>query len=174
MKHLFLTLLLATLCAATSYGQTIKTLGYNATNGVVVYTNTNTLNFINPVFFGSLAQGELSLDTSFEDDGLGLSIRRGTNDGIFLLNLGFTNNTIHFFVPISFQNNTAAPITRTNLGIPLAALTNTSNVTTMRALAGSTNTNQPFSGTFNTYDPVSEEYYTVIVSNGIIVSIPGL
>jgi hypothetical protein len=34
MKHLFLTLL-ATLCAATGYGQTMKALSYNASNGVV-------------------------------------------------------------------------------------------------------------------------------------------
>ena len=48
MKTL-LTLLLATLCAATSYGQTIKSLGYNTTNGqIVAATNvvwTNAFNF---------------------------------------------------------------------------------------------------------------------------------
>ena len=38
-------------------------------------------------------------------------------------------------------------VARTNLGLGLPALTNTSNVTTMRALAGSTNTNEPYSGT---------------------------
>jgi hypothetical protein len=42
MKTL-LTLLLAAFCAATGYGQTIKTLGYNTTNGQVVYSGTNTL-----------------------------------------------------------------------------------------------------------------------------------
>lgn len=36
---------------------------------------------------------------------------------------------------------------RVGIGLPLDALTNTSNVTTMRALAGSTNTNEPYSGT---------------------------
>jgi hypothetical protein len=46
MKHLFLTLLLATLCA-TAYGQTIKSLGYNTTNGQIVYLGTNTLAFTN-------------------------------------------------------------------------------------------------------------------------------
>jgi hypothetical protein len=48
MKHL-LTLLLAALCAATSYGQTIKSLGFNSTNGqVIAATNlvwTNAFNF---------------------------------------------------------------------------------------------------------------------------------
>jgi hypothetical protein len=49
MKHLFLTLLFATLCAATSYAQTIKALGYNTTNGqIVAATNvvwTNAFSF---------------------------------------------------------------------------------------------------------------------------------
>lgn len=36
---------------------------------------------------------------------------------------------------------------RTSLQLSLSALTNTSNVTVMRALAGSTNTNEPYSGT---------------------------
>jgi hypothetical protein len=50
MKHIFLTLLLATLCA-TGHGQTVKTLGYT-TNGNVVYTGTNKLIFTNPVDLG--------------------------------------------------------------------------------------------------------------------------
>ena len=41
----------------------------------------------------------------------------------------------------------SAEISRTNLSLGLPALTNTSNVTAMRALAGSTNTNEPYSGT---------------------------
>jgi hypothetical protein len=48
MRHL-LTLLLATLCAASAFGQTIKTLGYNTTNGqIVAATNvvwTNAFSF---------------------------------------------------------------------------------------------------------------------------------
>jgi hypothetical protein len=51
MKRL-LTILLATLCAATGYGQTIKALGYN-TNGQVVYAGTNVLTFTNQMSFGS-------------------------------------------------------------------------------------------------------------------------
>jgi hypothetical protein len=51
MKKLFLTLLLATLCA-TGYGQTIKSLGYNTTNNRVVGpTNTNALVFTNVTSF---------------------------------------------------------------------------------------------------------------------------
>ena len=164
-----LAILLATLCAATGYGQTIKSLGYNTTNGVVVYTNTNTLNFTNPVFFNWLAQGELALNTAFEDDGFALSIFRGTNENIVLINLGFTNNTLHLFVPVGFQNNTIAATTRTNLGLPLPALTNTSNVTAMRALSGSTNTNHPFSGSISVTG--TNNTNTLVFSNGILQSV---
>jgi hypothetical protein len=59
MKKLFLTLLLATLCV-TGYGQTIKSLGYNTTNGEVVYTGTNGLNFATEVFFG----GDISITSA--------------------------------------------------------------------------------------------------------------
>jgi hypothetical protein len=52
MKTL-LTLLFATLCAATGYGQTMKALSYNASNGVVAYSGTNTLEFTNKPLFAS-------------------------------------------------------------------------------------------------------------------------
>lgn len=70
--------------------------------------------------------------------------------------------------PLSFSGDNAASnlaTTRTNLGFPLAALTNTSNVTTMRALAGSTNTNQPFSGSI-----ALTNTNTLVFSNGILLS----
>jgi hypothetical protein len=46
MKTLTTLLALALFCA-TGYGQTIKSLGFNTTNGEVVYTGTNTLTFTN-------------------------------------------------------------------------------------------------------------------------------
>lgn len=60
-----------------------------------------------------------------------------------------TTSAVTFHAPIAFTGTNAAlaPTTRTNLGLGLAALTNTSNVTAMRAFGGSTNTNEPFSGT---------------------------
>jgi hypothetical protein len=57
-----------------------------------------------------------------------------------------------------------------SLGLGLPALTNTSNVTMMRALAGSTNTNQPFSGTFTIKDENSDNR-DVTISNGIVLSV---
>ena len=55
-----------------------------------------------------------------------------------------SNANINFYNAVSFNQ---PAVVRTNLGLRLPALTNTSNVTTMRALAGSTNTNEPYSGT---------------------------
>jgi hypothetical protein len=71
---------------------------------------------------------------------------------------------------IDFETDPVAAITRTNLGIPLPALTNTSNVTMMRALAGSTNTNQPFSGTVEYHNHAADPFFMEI-SNGIILRI---
>jgi hypothetical protein len=59
--------------------------------------------------------------------------------------------------------------TRTNLGLPLPALTNTSNVTVMRALAGSTNTNQPYSGAVELSDGIVS--WLLTFSNGILLKL---
>lgn len=71
--------------------------------------------------------------------------------------------------PFTFGNVTNAAISRTNLGIPLDALTNTSNVTMMRALAGSTNTNEPFSGSISVVG--TNNTNTLVFSNGILQSV---
>jgi hypothetical protein len=158
MKTL-LTLLLATLCAATGYSQTMKALAYNTTNGVIIYTNTNNLRFSNNVVVESIETHRLD-------------IRSGTNLYILLDDsIADFNVAASFNHPdgIQFTTNTGAAATRTNLGLPLPALTNTSNVTMMQALAGSTNTNHPFSGSFNVTDDNSTTR-TIVVSNGIIVS----
>jgi hypothetical protein len=222
MKHLLLTLLLATLCA-TGYGQTIKSLGYNTTNGQVVYTGTNVLTFTNNIGFSSgrieIGQGlgfwdgadgtyalffqgddPVILNSRWNDDsvrsalGLGATWLTNTNVTNFrtAIGLGATNdvyfNTIeadNFTItgsnqltvpslflngPIEWNEAADASTTRTNLSLPLPALTNTSNVTTMRALAGSTNTNEPFSGSFVVV--VEDlELRTLTISNGIILSV---
>jgi hypothetical protein len=171
MKTL-LTIFLATLCAATSYGQTMKALSYNTTNGVVAYSGTNKLTFTNEVRFGG---GDLRIDSA---------------GGIYWSgDVRYEPETQTFYEQIQFDSPATAATTRTNLGIPLAALTNnnvtnfrsaiglglpaltnTSNVTTMRALAGSTNTNQPYSGVI-TYKDDADEINTLTVSNGIIIQL---
>jgi opacity protein-like surface antigen len=54
MKRFFLAAIAALLCAAPATAQTIKTLGYNTTNGVIV-AGTNALSFTNSVSFATLA-----------------------------------------------------------------------------------------------------------------------
>lgn len=46
MKHLAAIFLI--LAAAAAHGQTVKSLGYNTTNGQVIYSGTNALYFTNP------------------------------------------------------------------------------------------------------------------------------
>jgi hypothetical protein len=106
----FLTLLLVTLCAASGYGQTIKTLGYNTTNGQVVYSGTNMLNFPNAV--------------TFNEDIFGSYLEIGS--------LQLQNNGIVFS---GTNAATAAATTRTNLSLGATWLTNT-NVTNFRAAIG--------------------------------------
>jgi hypothetical protein len=236
MKHLLCILLLATLCATTSFGQTIKTLGFNTTNGEVVANTTNTLTFTNAgVAFGGdmtisgpvIAGSGVSFSFEDADFAYGASIVRqnlgfstnlntfwtatnssnarsavglgatwltntnvtnfrtaiglgATNDVTFETvnvdqlswegNLVFEPETGIFWTDIGFENPTNAAITRTNVGLPLPALTNTSNVTMMRALAGSTNTNQPYSGIITYKDDV-DDINTLTVSNGIIIQL---
>jgi hypothetical protein len=228
MKTLFLTLLLATLCA-TGHGQTIKTLGYNTTNGEVVYTGTNVLTFTNQVvkFEASAEISDLEVDSlgvansavfaeAFEfattnaaatartNLGLGWPALISSNAAASLLGINASNQVVAatniiFTNGVAFTTNAAAStlanlglgtnasvtisnlnvqsvsITnadtfRTNIGIPLPALTNTNNADTMRALAGSTNTNQPFSGTFSWQD-FNDDTVSIVVSNGIILSV---
>jgi hypothetical protein len=173
MRHL-LTTLLATLCAATSYGQTLKSVMID-TNGVQVNQ------------FGS---GSAS-NTAIKLGGTNWGFWRATGpDRIFLSIDGatgatFTSNsitttsfsgnlsggvTIGAGQSISFSGGANVSGTRTNLGLGLPALTNTSNVTTMRALAGSTNTNQPYSGTFDFQD-FSDNTVRLTITNGIILNI---
>jgi hypothetical protein len=149
----FLTLLLVTLCAATSYGQTMKALSYNASNGVVAYSNTNDLQLPSSVKFGGDARIVSSILQFANEDRISLEETRFVGDWTFAGTITFE----------------AAASVRTNLGLGLPALTNTSNVTTMRALSGSTNTNHPFSGSISVTG--TNNTNTLVFSNGILQSV---
>jgi hypothetical protein len=106
--------------AAPAQGQTIKSFGYNTTNGQVVYGGTNDLTFTNsvsaPQFF----------------------VKIGTN--IFL---SIAEDVAEFLVPIdvrssngmSFSATNSAAATRTNLSLGATWLTN-ANVTNFRSAIG--------------------------------------
>jgi hypothetical protein len=156
----FFCILLVALCSATSFGQTIKTLGFNTTNGqVVANTGTNALTFTNAgVAFG----GEITISGSTISGPVNsLSFEDGAFTGTIYMDGG----------SILFSGATNAATTRTNLGLGLPALTNTSNVTMMRALAGSTNTNEPYNGIIQYADGPDGDTYEMTVSNGIILKI---
>jgi hypothetical protein len=122
MKHLFHTLLLATLCAATSYGQTMKSLMYNTTNGNVVYSSTNVLTFTNEVRFAS---GDLRIDSV---------------GGIYWSgDLRYEPETQTFYQQVQFGSSAAAAATRTNLGLGATNVVQFARVTTSFIQSATTN-----------------------------------
>lgn len=261
--NLLLSILFAICLCATASAQTIKTLGYNASNGVVVYTNTNTLVFkslsvsnyesynplrfvttdesLNAGYFGDIGKGQWGVVFNFGSEsqwGVPILMEEGQN----IVNRPTASNTITFIQPLAWSETNFAATTRanlgfstnlntlwtatniyiatdalgfsldpdeggtkinaagglwdtangeyslrfedgdpffgtsvnkalwrTNLGLPLAALTNTSNVTAMRALSGSTNTNHPYSGSISVTG--TNNTNTLVFSNGILQSV---
>jgi len=241
MKHL--AALFLVLAASAAYGQTVKSLGYNTTNGRVVYSGTNALTFTNSLAVATASGSSLSIGNTNSqirrDPGSGsLVLTANANTNIFEFR---SNGTLQISGPISFGLTTNAAgyaaTTRTNLGLGLPALTNTnaasfrdaiglggwatlsdggalrsedltisdgeqpdyirftagsgvafygnrasqfrtaldlglpaltntSNATMMRALAGSTNTNHPFSGTVSVVG--TNNTNTLVFSNGIL------
>jgi hypothetical protein len=141
MKALTTLFALAIFCA-TACGQTIKALGYNTTNGqIVAATNVVWTNAFS--FSTNTVAAQVRTNLS-----LGSTWLTNTNVTNFrtAIGLGLTNfvefaqvESGHFFVAdgpngIVFETDSVAAITRTNLGIPLPALTNTNNFNTLKEL----------------------------------------
>jgi hypothetical protein len=137
--------------AATNATITRTNLGLGAT----WLTNTNVTNFRTAIGLG--ATNEVFFNTVEVDNFIISGSNQLTIPSLFL------NGSIEW------NEASDAATTRTNLGIPLPALTNTSNVTMMRALAGSTNTNQPHSGNLDVVGQLGN--FTIVVSNGIIIDV---
>ena len=147
MKTL-LTLLLATLCAATSYGQTIKSLGFNSTNGqIVAATNvvwTNSFSFSTSTVAAQVRTNlglgwsaltntnaanfrsaiELGIDNSVEFNQVVVTKNDLTtglySEGGIVIEADGTNYSSVFVFSGDESVNLQARA-RTNLGIPLAA-----------------------------------------------------
>jgi hypothetical protein len=102
MKLRLLILLAAALAASPAAGQTIKSLGFNTTNGQVVYSGTNPLTFTNTVYASQFW------------------VKIGTNSYVSL-----ADDIAEFYVPIdvrssngiTFSATNSASVTRNNLGI---------------------------------------------------------
>ena len=125
----------AALAAAPAAGQTIKSLGYNTTNGNIVAATNVT--FTNSVGFASTARAatrtNLSLGTfKTTDNDIFSEIYSGSDLRIV------AGDSIEFFESFSFSGPNSADYagnSRTSLGLPLPALTNTS-VTNFRTAIG--------------------------------------
>lgn len=182
MKTL-LAAILVTLCAVTAHGQTIKSLGYNTTNGQVVYGGTNTLTFTNTnVEFLSASFGnqiQVAPGTAgtpafrFSTNAVGMYYGSALGVGPFLgvtVNSNaiarFATNKVFFDQPIEFPNATNAALTRTNLGLGAAWLTNT-DVTNFRTAIGLGATNEVLFGTVLSGRVESTTFYVEVGSNGI-------
>lgn len=238
MKRLLSILLTAILCSTAASAQTIRTLGYNSTNGqVIANAGTNLLTFTNTaVFSAANNDADVILEECYTATNKEVGIHLANQEIIAGGNavLSWTTNEIAFYQPMQFYDNSAGQ-TRTNLGLgttnivrfgqiylggsdgisnsvqwgiaddgvltiyghsptnadlveiidyfggdiarnirkgfglSLSSLTNTSNVTLMRALSGSTNTNHPFSGTVSVIG--TNNTNTLVFSNGILQSV---
>lgn len=175
-----LTLLLATFCA-TSYGQTIKSIGFNSTNGqIVAATNvewTNAFRFSTNTVAAqvrtNLGLGATWLTNTSATNfctAIGLGVTNVVQfDGLVAVGYGIEASGLQLSGPeatLSFTHESARADTRAQLGLGLSALTNTSNVRAMRALSGSSNTNHPFSGSV-----ALTNTNVLVFSNGILQAV---
>jgi hypothetical protein len=122
VPYLPLVALLLFLAAAPGYGQTVKSLGYNTTNGQIVYGGTNALTFTNAFAFSTNTLAA-SVRTNL---GLGWSALTNTNASTFRSALeipwsGLTNTNTATFQAALFPATNAAP-TNTNAPTPDAWL----------------------------------------------------
>lgn len=155
----------------TNVIETFVPIAFGDTN-VVAATRANLgLGVTNSVRFGSILlyqNGEATNSITYGADELIFS-----QNGVTYFSLdGSSGGNVTFAKPISFigtNSITSAATTRANLGLPLATLTNTSNVTMMRALSGSTNTNEPYSGSISVVG--TNNTNTLVFSNGILQSV---
>jgi hypothetical protein len=110
MKRFFLTLLFAALCA-TGYGQTLKSLMYNTTNGRVMYSGTNVLTFTNTIRTDRIESATVGSDAFiyFDSDVIRMEATAVAFEG-----------PMEFYFPIVFQGTNSASVaaaTRTNLAL---------------------------------------------------------
>lgn len=126
--------------AALNIAQTRTNIGL----GAMWLTNTNVTNFRTDIGLGStnspefasvvLGTGALTISGGAEDD---ISIENESGGFEFKLTGSVAlrlDGTANFYSAINFNNTTNAATTRTNLGLPLAALTNTNNASFQMAI----------------------------------------
>jgi hypothetical protein len=148
MKKLALTLLFGILGVGV-YGQTIKSLGYNTTNGQVVYNGTNVLTFGYSVKIGS---DPITIN--------GTTISWGG-----VQRIDFEENRLFGELAVDtiiWDNPTNAATTRANLGLGATWLTNT-NVTNFRTAIGLGATNSVTFAALHAEQDASSSVYTLTI-----------
>ena len=115
--------------ASVASAQTVKTLGYNTTNGKVVYSGTNSLAFNNVLFgtgyFTNSTDGVFQLrfgatNTGFKRSGGGQTTLVSSGSDVVV----FSSNSLTIKTAVAFENSTNAAISRTNLGLGGGITTN--------------------------------------------------
>lgn len=157
---------------ATATGRAVLTAANAAAAATAIGLGANNSVFFNAVevgqtysysaVIGEAVDGFLHIATLQQGE---IQIGWGSDTGDYELAATLEQAGWSFHKPFAIANATNRAITRTNLGLGLPALTNTSNVTIMRTLAGSTNTNHPFSGN------VSVGTNSLVFSNGILLNV---
>jgi hypothetical protein len=150
------TLFALAILSATVSAQTIKSLGYDTASGeVVANTGTNVLTFTNEVAIGSeshllvtAAEKQLTVFSGPE----GQNILTLNEDAAHALGGSYWNDP-SIREALGFTTNLTSVWTATN------------EESAMRALAGSTNTSAPFSGS------VVVDTNTLVFTNGILLEI---
>jgi hypothetical protein len=158
--RLLILLAAAALAAAPAAGQTIKSLGYNTTNGQIVYSGTNALTFTNALQFATNARA--ATRTNLGGTTLGNAVFTATNAAaaqvaIFGTNADINNSSgltgislsdgqTKLLSGISFPflgGATAAATSRTNLGLGAADNVTFSNITANGILNANDSTATP-------------------------------
>ena len=123
MKRLAILLLAAALAASPAAAQTIKSLGYNTTNGFIVYSGTNPLTLTNPLQFATNARA--ATRTNLGATSVGNDVFTATNAaaGATALGLGTTNN-------VTFSNITASGTLTATGNVTMSGVNNTATAQT--------------------------------------------
>ena len=148
--RLSILLLAAALAAAPAAGQTIKSLGYNTTNGFVTYSGSNSLTFTNALQFSTNARAATRTNLGGTTVGNALFTAATTSAARVALGGTIVGENI-FTVPIQYQelylrinaDNTVSSLSpaavRTNLGLGATNAVTFSNITASGTLAATGN-----------------------------------
>jgi hypothetical protein len=136
----------------------------NTTNAATTRTNLG-LGATNNVTFADITLTESGEDDVSVENTSGSIVLRQTTNALVEFGTGASHL---FYNAISFNNTTNAAATRTNLGIPLAALTNTSVTNFQKAIFYTNTAPSNIGGNLGTI----AAWIEIVASNGVTYKIP--